>query len=343
MESLARREENVDEQIRILVVDDQQDLCQTLSEVLSDEGYETSSAGNGETALEMIRKDFYNVVLLDLKLPDIDGMRLLQEFKKVRPESVVVIITAHATVSNVVDALNRGVDGYITKPLDLSLAKDVIRRGIEKQRLLAERMRQAHNLKEDFMATMEALAALIEVKDPYLAGHSKEVRKWSCMIAGRLGLPEDEIRDIEMAALLHDVGKIGVKGRILDTHGSLTSREFQEVKLHPILGESALKHVKGLANASGIIRHHHENYDGSGYPDGLKDEDIPIGSRIIGVADAFNAMTSDRPYRRALPEEEALSRLVKEKRKQFDPGVVDTFVECMREAVEGRYELCREK
>jgi HD-GYP domain-containing protein (c-di-GMP phosphodiesterase class II) len=242
-----------------------------------------------------------------------------------------------------VDALNRGADGYITKPLDLSLTKDIIRRGIERQRLWSEKVRSAENLREDFMATMEALAALIEVKDPYLAGHSKEVRKWSCMIAERLGLPEDEIRDIAMAAVLHDVGKIGVKGRILDTHGSLTSREFQEVKLHPILGESALKHVKGLANANTIIRHHHENWDGSGYPDGLKDEEIPLGSRIISVSDAFNAMTSDRPYRKALSEEEALSRLVKEKRKQFDPVVVDTFVECLRKAVEGRYELCPEK
>ncbi len=333
----------MDKQIRILVVDDQKDLCQTLSEVLSEEGYEVSSTGDGESALEAIRMEFYDVVLLDLKLPDMDGMRLLQEFKKVRPEIVVVIITAHATLNNVVEALNRGADGYITKPLDLSLAKDVIRRGVEKHRLWSEKLRLGDELKEDFMATMEALAALIEVKDPYLAGHSKEVRKWSCMIAARLGLPVDEIEDIEMAAVLHDVGKIGVKGRILDTHGSLTSREFQEVKLHPILGESALKHVKRLVKASTIVRHHHENWDGSGYPDGLKEEDIPIGSRIIGVADAFNAMTSDRPYRRALPEEEALSRLVKEKRKQFDPRVVDTFVECLRKTVEGRYELCREK
>lgn len=331
------------EKIHILIVDDDHGMCETLSDILKEEGYLTSTAESGAKAVQLAKKHFYNVTLVDVRLPDVSGLKVLEEIKNVHPETCVIIITAYATLKNAIDALNMGADAYITKPVDLDEVKAIIRKEIHNQQLLFEKTRLEQELVEDFMATIETLAALIEVKDPYLAGHSKEVKRWSCLIAQRLGLSEEETRDIEMAAILHDIGKIGVKGRILDTHGSLSVTEFQEVKLHPILGESAIRHIRKLKNASRIVRHHHEFWDGGGYPDGLKGEEIPIGSRIIAVADAFNAMTSDRPYRRALSSREAISRLIEEKGKQFDPRVVDTFVNYLESQRKGGQRSCQKE
>lgn len=331
------------EKIHILVVDDDPGMSDTLSDILDEKGYSTSVAESGAQAIELVRKHFYNVALVDIRLPDMNGIHVLQEVKKIHPEMILVIITAHATLKNAIDALNEGADAYITKPLDLDELKAIIKKEVSNQKLLFEKTRLEKELVEDFMATIETLATLIEVKDPYLAGHSKEVKKWSCLMAERLGLSQEEIKDIEMAAILHDIGKIGVKGRILDTHGSLSVTEFQEVKLHPLLGEGAIKQIRKLENASKIVRHHHEFWDGRGYPDGLKGEKIPIGSRIISVADAFNAMTSDRPYRKALSSKQAISRLISEKGKQFDPRVIDTFVDYLKKSTRKGKKECQKQ
>ncbi len=325
----------MDESIRILVVDDDAGMCGTLSDILNEEGYLVSTTGSGTQAIQVVRGHFYNIALVDLKLPDMNGLEVLEKVKEIHPEMTVIVITAYATLKNAIDALNKGADAYITKPLELDEVRAIISKEIHNQRLLFEKTRLEQESREDFMTTIETLAALIEVKDPYLTGHSKEVKRWSCLIARKLGLSDEEIEDIEMAAVLHDIGKIGVKGRILDTHGTLTLTEFQEVKLHPVLGEGAIKHIRKLKNASKVVRHHHEFWNGQGYPDGLKRQEIPIGSRIISVADAFNAMTSDRPYRRALSGKEAVSRLIDHKKRQFDPEVVDAFIDCLRDSKKG--------
>ncbi len=325
------------ESIHVLIIDDDPGMCEALSNVLSEEGYSISVAESGARGIELTSKHFYDAALVDMKLRDMNGLQVLREVRKIHPEMSVIMITAHGAGKSAVEALRKGADAYVTKPLDLGEVTVIVKKEVRNQGLLLEKTKQEQELREDFMATIETLAALIEVKDPYLAGHSKDVKKWSCLIAKKIGLSEKEIGDIEMAAVLHDIGKIGVKGKILDTQGSLTLTEFQEVKLHPLLGESAIKHIRKLRNASGIIRHHHEYWDGQGYPDGLKGEEIPIGSRIVSVADAFNAMTSNRPYRRALSDEKAVSRLVMDKGKQFDPAVVDAFADCLRETVERRH------
>lgn len=183
-------------------------------------------------------------------------------------------------------------------------------------------------LEKDFLDTIEILASLIELHDGYTGGHSHAVKKISLHLAELLGLDEDQIKSVEIAAVLHDIGKIGIKDFILNKKGPLTDEEYHIIKKHPCEGENAIKYIQRLAEPRKIIRHHHERYDGKGYPDGLSGIDIPLGSRILAVADAYDAMTSNRAYRQALSYPQAVSELEKNKGTQFDPYIVDLFLKC---------------
>lgn len=182
------------------------------------------------------------------------------------------------------------------------------------------------DIERGYFSTVQALAKAIEVKDPYTRGHSEKVTTYALMIAEEMGLDERERQKLKYAATLHDIGKIGIAGRVLNKPGALTEEEYTHVKTHPLLGDSIVEPVEFLQEPRPIILHHHERYDGKGYPDGLKGEDIPLCARILSVADAFEAMRSDRPYRKALPLEEARQELVRNAGTQFDPEVVEVFL-----------------
>lgn len=186
-------------------------------------------------------------------------------------------------------------------------------------------------LEEDFSALIESLISIIELKDEYTSHHSSNVRKWAVMLGEKMGLSERELRDIELAAILHDIGKIGIPTNILNKPGPLSPEEYGIVKLHPVNGEKTLAKIKRLEKIRKIIRHHHERFDGKGYPDGLKGEEIPLIARIIAIADAFNAMTSDRSYRKALSIKEALAEIEKGAGTQFDPVLAKLFVDMVNE------------
>ncbi len=194
-----------------------------------------------------------------------------------------------------------------------------------------QRIEYYEELRATFMDTVEALGYAIELKDPYTRGHSRRVANYAVAIAERMGLPKETVETIEIAALLHDIGKIGVRGAVLNKPTKLTRAEFEEIMKHPILGEELVKRIRNMRHIAKIVRHHHENYGGGGYPDGLKGEEIPLESRIIAVADSFDAMTSDRPYRKAMPVEKALEILEKNERLQWDPNVLKVALEVFRE------------
>jgi len=180
-------------------------------------------------------------------------------------------------------------------------------------------------LQESYFATMKSLALALDAKDRYTAGHSESVQKHSVNIARELGLSHEEIANIERAGALHDIGKIGIPDAIINKPGRLTQEEFEKIKEHPALGEQMILPIPFLNSARGIIRHHHERFDGGGYPDGVKGEHIELGARIMAVADTFDAMTSDRPYRKAMSVEEAMTELNRCRSTQFDPAAVEAF------------------
>lgn len=194
-----------------------------------------------------------------------------------------------------------------------------------------QRLKYYQDLKNTLLDTIEALSYAIELKDPYTKGHSRRVANYSIAIAKAMGLPRERIETIEIAALLHDIGKIGIRGSVLNKPSRLTKDEYEEIMKHPVLGEELVKRIRNFKHIAIIIRHHHEFYGGGGYPDGLKGEEIPLESRIIAVADAFDAMTSDRPYRKALSVKRALEILEKNERKQWDPKIVKIAVKVFKE------------
>jgi HD-GYP domain len=187
------------------------------------------------------------------------------------------------------------------------------------------------DIEKSYFSTVRALAKAIEVKDPYTHGHSERVTEYALMIADAMCLDEREKQKLKYAATLHDIGKIGIAGRVLNKPGSLTSEEYSHVKTHPILGESIVEPVEFLQGPRPIILYHHERFDGTGYPHGLKGSGIPLCARILSVADAFEAMRSDRPYRRALSVQDAINELKRNTGTQFDPEVVDSFLEILEQ------------
>lgn len=192
-----------------------------------------------------------------------------------------------------------------------------------------ENVRLYHNIRDNYLKTIRAFALAVEAKDEYTHGHSENVMKYTVVLARRLGLPDSEIELVKYAGLLHDIGKIGISEMILNKSGRLTDDEFEEIKKHPELGAKIIADVPFLKSLVPMVLHHHEFFSGGGYPSGIIGEEIPFGARILSVSDAYEAMTSNRPYRKALPQEQALNILKNEKGKQFDPQIVDAFLDIM--------------
>lgn len=194
-----------------------------------------------------------------------------------------------------------------------------------------ENARLYQNIRDNYLKTISGFALAVEAKDKYTHGHSENVMKYTVILAQHLGLAVKEIEQIKYAGLLHDIGKIGVDESILNKPGKLTLEEFEQIKKHPELGSRILANVPFFESLVPLIRHHHEYYNGEGYPDGLANEQIPFGARILSISDAFEAMTSNRPYRKALSHEKAFEIIDKEKNGQFDPDIVDKFIDVMKE------------
>lgn len=248
---------------------------------------------------------------------------------------ILVFIYIHKKVSQRVSKPFEEVLELIKTESNHPLTEDLIKT-VRKDELIAIKdyiagineilKKQDVKLKQNLFSVMDILIDLLEIKDSYTASHSKQVRKYSVGIAEMMGLDEKQIQDIAFAATLHDIGKIGVAHNILNKPGQLTTQEFTIIKQHPVAADNVLKHIDDLEDICKIIRHHHEKFDGTGYPDKLTGEEIPLGARIVSVADAFDAMTSNRPYRRALSFEAGIDILQKERGRQFDPQIVDYFI-----------------
>ncbi len=322
---------------RILVVDDEESVTLLLKNYLESQGYTVNTASNGLEAVNKLKTDDYSLVISDVKMPQMDGIELLKAIKGVNRDIVVVMVTAIVDLKTAVQALKLGASDYIIKPFDLEEVNISVSRGLEKRRLILENMEYQENLEKKveeqaakirnlFIDSLKSLAQALEAKDSYTESHSEDIASYTAMVAEDIGLPSQMVDKIRLAGLLHDIGKIGVKESILNKPGKLTEEEYLHVMRHPVIGENILKPIIKDEDVIDMVRHHHERYDGKGLPDGLKGKEISIGARIMAVADTYHAMTSTRPYRKALPHETAVKEIIRCSGSQFDPDIAKAFL-----------------
>ena len=321
----------------ILIVDDEASIRKLLYQKLSGEGYQCQEASNDEQALAKLKSDLISLVVLDIKMPGKkSGIELLPEIKAVYPDTAVVMATSATDINTAIQCMKQGAYDYITKPFNLDDVALSLDRALEKRRLELENREYRRHLEDKVaeqatkiralsLSAIMALANALEAKDKYTSGHSQRVADIATNIAREMGLPQEAIDRVRLAGLVHDIGKIGVRELILNKPSRLTEEELQHTQRHPEIGEHILIPIAGDKELLRLVRGHHEHYDGTGYPDGLKGSQIPLGARILAVADAYEAMTSERPYRETLCEREALAELERCRGTQFDPEVVDAF------------------
>jgi putative two-component system response regulator len=338
---------------KILVVEDDKDLSNTLKSIMENAGHSVKVAEDGASALKLLKEEVFSLILLDIKLPDMDGLMIVEKAKRRFSDVVTIVITAYPSSDNVIKALRRSVYDFLPKPVDIEMLKKTVENALTEQEAILENRRLCEEvakqnkrltamindikrlnreISKQYIETMRSLISALEAKDHYTKDHSENVARYAKVTAERMGLTENEVEDVFYAAQLHDLGKIGISDNILRKPGKLNDDEWREVKKHSLLSEEILKPLS-FVKFLPIIRHHHERFDGTGYPDGLNGEDIPLGARIIAVADAYCAMIKDRPYRKAFSKEKAIEELKDCSGTQFDPKVVEVFLEIIEKEV----------
>lgn len=319
------------------MVDDEPSVTLTLSTKLQRAGYDCLTASSAEEALAQLARRVFDLVVTDVRMPGISGIDLLKQIKDRDAEMQVIVMTAYADADFAVQALRLSADDYLLKPFDLDDLIRGVRRALEHRRLLRENRayrqhlewqvgEQAEQIGRLFLGGLVALARAIEARDPCTGSHLERVTELALAVGTELDLGLDVLRTLWLAALLHDVGKLAIPDSVLSKPGPLTLEEYELMKSHPERGAKILEDVWYLQPAVPAILHHHERWEGTGYPAGLKGEEIPLEGRILAVVDAWDAMLGDRPYRRALAEAEAIAELERGAGTQFDPGVVAAFL-----------------
>lgn len=314
----------------ILLVDDEVNNLQLLRRTLRHD-YNIITASNGKEALEIVEGKGKEIALIvsDQKMPEMEGTEFLKRVAGDYPDIVKILLTGHLDVDAIVDSINDcHLYQYIVKPFDPEELKLTIETGIQKFDLVNNKTVILKDLRELFYKTIKLIASALDAKDPYTHGHSLRVTMYSLILAKNLNLDDTTLEEIETAGLLHDIGKIGIPQSILCKPGKLTDDEFEVMKSHPAQAEKMLMGIKKLTVISNWLRTHHEKWDGTGYPNGLKGEEIPISGRIIALADTYDAMTSTRSYRKALSHETAISEIKRCSGSQFDPVLADLFIRC---------------
>lgn len=336
---------------KVLIIDDEKRVRRILELQLKSEGFELIQCDDSREAIAIIEDENIDLVISDIRMPVITGEEILSFIVKKKPDIPVIMLTGVVDVEMAVKVMKAGAFDYLIKPVKRNELLITVRKAMDyryllkdKERLEKENIEYQHkleamvqertralrqaleNLERIHIDTVKILASAIEEKDPYIRGHSNRVRIMSRALAKQIGFREEQLKRLEFGALLHDIGKIAVTLNILNKPGPLSKEEMQIIQKHPIIGERIVRQVDYFQDIAPIIRWHHERYDGKGYPDGIAGEEIPIQSRLISIVDAYDAMTSDRAYRKALPIKKALDILEEEKGGQFDPELVHIFI-----------------
>jgi putative nucleotidyltransferase with HDIG domain len=336
MKQVNLTEKSISMRETLLIVDDEDMIRKVLHLKLSREGYVCEEANNAEQALHVLETIPIALVVLDIKMPGKSGIELLPEIKLGYPNTAAIMATAINDIDVAIQCLKQGADDYICKPFNLEEVSLAVQRALEKRRLQLE-LREYQEFLEDkveeqmmetrrlFLGAMEALVSALEAKDKYTGGHSRRVTEVALAVGKELGLSAQEMEDLRWGSLLHDVGKIAVHEVIQNKPGSLTPEEYEHIMTHSHIGASIVRPVVN-GKITEIIKHHHDHHDGSGLHQVVAGHDIPLGARVIAVADAFDAMTSDRPYRAAMSIAQGVQEIKRCAGTQFDPAIVAAFL-----------------
>ncbi len=328
----------------VLVVDDEPSMRKLLAAMLTDSGVACGTAASGEEALGVLEQEEVTAILADLHMPCLSGMQLLMAVRPRYPDLAFLVVTGEDDVRVGIEAMRNGADDYLVKPLQPEVVLASLQRALEKKLLQQELERYKRRLEEmveertgqlqsalgqlerSYEDTLRALGAAIDLRDGPTAGHSHRVALYSLKIAAELGLPEQELTTLSMGASLHDIGKLAIPDSILLKPGALSEEEWHIMRSHAQIGYDLVKQIPFLSEAAEIVLTHHERWDGTGYPRGLKGEEVLLGARIFAVADTVDAMTSDRPYRSAVSFNEAWEEIRRLSGIQYDSRVCDSFL-----------------
>lgn len=328
----------------ILVVDDEEAIREVVSTMLESRGYHCTTVPNGRAAQEQVKRSTPDLVLSDMIMPEMDGLKLLEWMRQYDPEVPVIMVTAIHDISTALESIRRGAYDYILKPFEKDQLFLGVGRALEHRKLITENRSYQRNLEQlvdertaqlrgalaqleqSYDDTLEALGSALDLKDAETEGHCQRVTAFCISIAKAMEVPADYLSILARAAFLHDIGKMAIPDGILRKPGPLNDEEKQIMRKHCDIGYNMLIRIPFLRDAAEIVLAHQEFFDGSGYPRNLKGEEIPLGARIFTIADSMDAMISDRPYRRALPLSHARGEIKRCSGTQFDPQVVEVFM-----------------
>jgi putative nucleotidyltransferase with HDIG domain len=330
--------------VTVLVVDDEEPIRNALRKYLKQQQFEVFAAGSADEALQQLRLHKVALMLSDIRMPGTSGVDLVPQALEIEPNLAILMLTAVNDATSAALCMQRGAMDYLTKPIELADLGRAVHRALKRREMLlenrhlnqwlkeevttrtAELQRERHRLERLSTATLEALVNALEAKDPYLRGHSARVADLSANIATEVGLSEEDVDRVRMAGRLHDLGKIGTRDAVVNKEGPLTADEFEHVKQHVIIGAQILAPLVHLGDIVAMVKSHHERFDGTGYPDGLRGEEVPLGGRVIAVAEVYDALTTSRPYQEKMTPEQAVERMADLAGTVLDPKVYDALV-----------------
>ena len=322
---------------KILAVDDEEGIVDSLSIFLKRSGYEFTGVTDPVEAIERVKNEHFDLMILDFIMTPFHGDQVVEEIRKFNKELYILLLTGHKDLAPPLETIKRlDIQGYCEKSDKFDQLLLLIESGIKsieqmnEIKKINEELKASNEMLESaYLETIQTLRYAVEAKDTYTRGHSDRVSEYSVLIGKYLGLPEEDLKILKIGGLFHDVGKIGVPDAILQKDSKLTDDEYSEIKNHPSIGAHILSSASIFKDLIPIVKHHHERYDGHGYPSQLKGEEIPYFARIAAVADSFDAMTSRRTYRNSLPMDVVISEFERCKGTQFDPNIADVFLDIL--------------
>ncbi len=319
---------------KILAVDDEEGIIDSLSIVLKRSGYHFTGITNPAEAIELVKNEHFDLLLLDFLMSPYHGDQVVEEIRKFNKELYILLLTGHKDLAPPLETIKKlDIQGYCEKSNKFDQLLLLIESGIksikqmqEIKRINEELSDAKDKLEKAYLESIETLRYTVEAKDPYTKGHSDRVAEFSVLIGKKLGLSEQDLKTLRIGGLFHDIGKIGIPDSILLKEEKLTPDEYSEIKHHPSIGTHILSNATIFSDIIPIVKYHHERYDGRGYPENLKGENIPLLARIATVADAFDAMSSKRTYRNSLDINIIIDEIKKNSGTQFDSRIAEVFL-----------------